>query len=60
LFSNVPWWPLPETSGKVVPTPASKLYAATRPAPLGRLGVVADATFEYAPRLPAASTASTR
>src|SRR5262245_37823743 len=58
-FASVPVLPLPEASATVVPEPSLNAYAATRP-PAVACAVVAVATFEYAPRLAAASVARTR
>src|SRR2546425_301892 len=54
----VPVLLFPEESATVVPAPSANPYAATSPATV--FGVVALATFEYGPRLPAASVARTR
>src|SRR3989442_652235 len=55
---SVPVLLLPETSATVVPAPSATPQAAARRATA--FGVVALATLEYGPRLPAASVARTR
>ena len=56
----VPLFPVPEMSARVEPEPASKEYAATRPAEGGGGGTVALASLELAEMLGAASWAVTR
>jgi hypothetical protein len=56
----VPLFPLPETSARAEPEPASNEYAATRPAEGGGVGTVALASLELGEMLPAASWAVTR
>jgi hypothetical protein len=57
-FVSVPVLPFPDWSATVVPLPASKPYAATRPV-VGGAETVAVAWFEAALTLPAASWAVT-
>src|SRR5262245_53401167 len=57
-FAIVPLLPLPDRSGRLVPEPWSKEYAATRPTG-GAVETVALASLEDALRLPAASSACT-
>src|SRR5882724_13694957 len=54
----VPVLLFPEESATVGPAPSANPYAAISPATV--FGVVALATLEYGPRLPAASVARTR
>src|SRR6186997_3471181 len=57
-LAMVPLLPLPDRSGRLVPEPWSKEYAATSPSG-GAVLTVALASFEGALRLPAASSAAT-
>jgi hypothetical protein len=57
-FWIVPVFPLPEESLTIDPAPSSNEYAATSSGTVA--SIVTFATFEYGPRLPAASVARTR